>query len=137
MTDTRIDEIRERWEKATPGPWAVQHNDLGYVDRIFAPHQDRHKPGGIYDITRGAAISMPSSEEGEANASAIAHAPEDIACLLSIIDEQKARIDRLEKKKGTQPISGPYAGRPYDEGRRGRPSRWANLPHFMSGPGKL
>jgi len=62
----------------TPGPWTIATTRRrGYPYRIDAPNGLRG-PGGITSVTRGAAISMPSSAEGQANARLIAAAP----CLL-------------------------------------------------------
>jgi len=60
----------------TPGPWKVVNDWNGRPVKITAPHADPHKPGGIVDITRDRAISLPSSGEGKANARLIAAAPE-------------------------------------------------------------
>ena len=58
----------------TPGPWSII-TAKGYPYAIQASHVSPHAPGAIRDITRWAAISMPSSAEGQANARLIAEAP--------------------------------------------------------------
>jgi hypothetical protein len=59
----------------TPGPWLIL-TAKGYPYAIQASHVSPNTPGVIRDITRWAAISMPSSKEGQANARLIAAAPE-------------------------------------------------------------
>jgi len=64
--------------KHTPGPWEVVRNSQGYPYAIKAPNGNRG-PGGIVNVTRWAAIGLPSSQEGEANALLIAAAPDLLA----------------------------------------------------------
>ena len=68
--------------KHTPGPWVVLTNRAGYPYQIHAPNGDDKKPGAVGSyITRWAAISLPSSEEGNANARLIAAAPDLLLAL--------------------------------------------------------
>lgn len=60
--------------KFTPGPWLVRCSAKGYPYQIEAPNGNRG-PGGITCVTRWAAISFPTSTEGQANARLIAAAP--------------------------------------------------------------
>jgi hypothetical protein len=61
----------------TPGPWVVRvAGPNHYPYAITAPDVPWDKKGAIRDITRWAAISVPSSPEGQANARLIAAAPE-------------------------------------------------------------
>lgn len=64
----------------TPGPWKVLNNTRGYPYQIYAPNSSGG-PGGIKSITRGAAITLPSSDEGKANARLIAAAPQMLEAL--------------------------------------------------------
>ena len=60
----------------TPGPWIVRvAGPNNYPYAITAPDVPWGRAGAIRDITRWAAISMPSSAEGQANARLIAEAP--------------------------------------------------------------
>lgn len=75
MTPDQLAEIRERVEKATPGPWQNRFDD----NRVFdSKYRD---------------IAIPQSswvgiEQRNTNAIFIAHAPTDIRYLLSVIDAQ-------------------------------------------------
>lgn len=60
----------------TPGPWEIRRSTKGYAYAIRAPNGKRVK-----DVTRWAAISVPSLPEGEANARLIAAAPEMLTIL--------------------------------------------------------
>lgn len=57
--------------KFTKGPWEVRRSAQGYPYQIHAPNGTHVK-----DVTRWAAISVPSLPEGEANSHLIAAAPE-------------------------------------------------------------
>jgi hypothetical protein len=66
----------------TPGPWQVIYSRTGYPYQICATDETLRKmPGRIYDVTRWAAIGLPSSEEGLANARLMAAAPQMLAAL--------------------------------------------------------
>ena len=67
-------------EKHTKGPWVIRRSLQGFPYQIDAPNG--HKgPGGITSVTRWAAISFPSSPEGEANARLISAAPDLLEAL--------------------------------------------------------
>jgi hypothetical protein len=70
--------------KHTPGPWVVRRNGItGYpaaIEAINACNKTRGKVGP--SVTRWNAITLPSSEEGQANANLIAAAPELLEALL-------------------------------------------------------
>jgi hypothetical protein len=68
----------------TPGPWEVVCNAGGYPSKIHAPN-GYTGPGGLRDVTRGAAICFPSSNEGRANARLMAAAPELLAALRGLL----------------------------------------------------
>lgn len=78
MTDTRIEQIRERWGLTNGYPWEVSKVD---------PHDVMSRVSGNF-IACGSTLQTTRL---------IASAPEDIEALLSIIDEQKARIEELER----------------------------------------
>jgi DNA repair exonuclease SbcCD ATPase subunit len=83
-TGPAIDEIRERWAKATPGPWSLE------VD-------------GAYHVLRGPKNNGDDSEcvaeayyAAPADAEAIVGAPFDVETLLSALDAATARAERAE-----------------------------------------
>ena len=82
----------------TPGPWKVVNDWNGRPVKIIAPHADPHKPGGIVDITRDRAISLPSSEEGSANARLISAAPD----LLDVCKEALQREEDTGESCGSR-----------------------------------
>lgn len=89
----------------TPGPWIVRvagKANLPYG--ITAPDQPYDRKGGIRDITRWAAITLPSSKEGQANARLIAAAPE-MAEALECLAAMAAHFPTV-KTYGNRPRSG-------------------------------
>lgn len=67
----RLDEIRERWEAATPAPWEYEAVS-GNVFREFMT-DDGHEATGVAHM------------ENVADGVAVAHAPEDAAALLAAV----------------------------------------------------
>jgi hypothetical protein len=78
----------------TPGPWEVERARNGLPYRIVAPGGDDGKPGAVgKHITRWGAISLPSSEEGEANARLIAASPELLRIAERLADDDEVPTD--------------------------------------------
>jgi len=70
----------------TPGPWIIRYNGAGYPSAIDAPNACNKTPGKVgTSITRWNAITLPSSEEGQANAQLMAAAPEMLAALCACV----------------------------------------------------
>ena len=92
LTAARIEQIKARLEKATPGKWTGKENDWNEV-HIRAPSR-KHK-------TEIAAVSVGYNEpmEGEqrANINLICNAPADIAALLADIERLRDRIDNANQ----------------------------------------
>lgn len=90
ITEERLDEIRERLDAATPGPWRPDNDEPGYV---IAPDD----PSG-WD---GYLIASTVDHDGglfvqEHNAELIAHAPQDLADLLAEVERLR---DELAKAR--------------------------------------
>lgn len=92
MNDTDLQTIRERWAKATPGPWAVFE---GHPEYVMKPD----KPGSDWD---GTIIAELPRDEFDLidypTAEAIAHAPEDVAALLHVVMSLADDIRTLREK---------------------------------------
>jgi hypothetical protein len=82
---SRLDEIKARWAKATPGPWGWAPNPHGGA-RVQKPN------AGIADVLWRAGVEHPVQQSCEANADAIAHAPDDVAYLLRELDARTAAL---------------------------------------------
>lgn len=88
MTPEQLRAIRERAEKATPGPW-VAARETEYFTAIERP--DGRILGSVGGD--GYTDNSPEHAEIEANAVFIAHAREEIPALLEHIRELRAEAD--------------------------------------------
>ena len=84
MSEAREREIRGRLAKATPGPWS--HDDDGEVDRI----KHGRPSSTIATLSQTHLYGRRPRPDVRANATLIAHAPEDLATLLAEV----ARLQR-------------------------------------------
>lgn len=80
MSD-RLTEIRERLDKATPGPWEYGTGDFCHETGWTIGHRVNH---------------VLLYADFEADAALAAHAPEDIAWLLAERDHLAAKVARVE-----------------------------------------
>lgn len=88
MTDTetaQVQQIREREQQATPGPW--------YVDRPRVVYRIRTIEG-IF-ILEGNSFGVRLDDDADF----IAHARTDIPLLLALVTRQQAEIDRLRGER--------------------------------------
>lgn len=98
-TDEQLREIRERLEKATPGPWDMFCGSKVRAIKgdLAVPIFESLAPIGWHkrkNLTHKVLCKAYSDEW--ANANFIAHAPTDISTLLGAIDERDAEIERLK-----------------------------------------
>ena len=78
-----LDEIRERWEKTTPGPWRIDEHDTTPFESIVSTAKD--EPWGWVEVARSL----------EPDAEFIAHAPSDVSRLLTAVQDVLAYgVDR-------------------------------------------
>ncbi len=112
MADPKLEEIRTRWEAATPGPWSgdIQSPEsrLGRVRAIEGPsHIDLVVAGGLDYVhgRGGTGFGINHIEGTQANLHAIIAAPTDIAWLIKQAEELSAlkaraaaEIDALRAK---------------------------------------
>lgn len=101
---TRIEEIRERWEKVTPGPWALDPAFWSPPSWGEAMHYRRvvhGEPNRISGIrrplfsTNGAADGSEQATQNHHDAAAVAAAPDDVAWLLAEIERVKAALQLI------------------------------------------
>lgn len=108
-----IDAIRGRLEAATKGPWHVTTN-MDYWVEHTQPRDEADQPKSFEGEAAGEPftgiahcgdIHWPNyavrQQEWEANADFIAHAPTDIATLLSALDTQERTIGELREREGS------------------------------------
>jgi len=101
MTPDPIPAIRQRVEKATPGPWEATHgggNRCDGISTLFHTHELHEKcwdfpncPGGREIVTTDGGYYGPNWADAEF----IAHAREDIPALLAAWDTQQTALRRL------------------------------------------
>lgn len=89
----RIDEIRERLSKATPGKWEVRAQ-LPYSEAmlLFVGRED-----GNRSLASGMWNAGPGLERDKNNFEMIAHAPSDLAYLLSQLDAARKVVEAGER----------------------------------------
>ena len=87
---TRIEEIRERLDKARPGPWRAKSEQR--VVYVFAGDE------------RLAGVGMAYDEKAVANADLIANAPADLAWCLDKLDAIRALHQPFEWSFGEGPV---------------------------------
>lgn len=104
MTPEQLDEIRQRADAATPGPWSAyrEARDFGfsYDCLIKTPYLDPRDCGDGITLRYGGIVNCIRDEENEKknarcllDAAFIAHARADIPALLAHIAEQDAQLD--------------------------------------------
>lgn len=103
---SKLDEIRERWERVTPGPWALDPafwSPPGWGEAMHyrrVVHGEPNKISGIRQplfSTNGAPDGSEQARQNHRDADAIAHAREDVPWLLAKID----RVEDLARRAGT------------------------------------
>ena len=99
MTTSRLSEIKQRLAQATPGPWTLYERK-----RDFKWNTGRLEQYASADIM---APSCPVASMGDIEfplhkptAEFIAHAPEDIALLLSVAEAAKEVVRRYREDSG-------------------------------------
>lgn len=94
---TRLEEIRERWEKATPGPWKA--DDFGYAGMeepcSIVIHTGKFDWQDINGEGESVIASMFWDSQEADNAAAIAHAREDVPWLLEQMSHARERVHAL------------------------------------------
>jgi hypothetical protein len=86
LSPARLQAIRERLEKATPGPWEARQNECvsGWFFDVGVAEGNRHGIAPIYRMLE------------QANAELIAHAPTDLSDLLSAYEAAQREIAELK-----------------------------------------
>ncbi|GIM45942.1 hypothetical protein DNHGIG_14910 [Collibacillus ludicampi] len=93
MNKEQLQAIRERVNRATPGPWSIHREDVGDDVVFYVPTMIKSEKRTIVDSDGGLiSWSEPcTSEQVEADAEFIAHAREDVPALLN-------EVERLEEE---------------------------------------
>lgn len=103
---SKLDEIRERWDKTTPGPWALDPafwsppnwDETMHYRRVV--HGEPNKISGIRQplfSTNGAADGSEQARQNHRDASAVAHAREDVPWLLAKLDRVEEQVKRIQE----------------------------------------
>lgn len=96
---SKLDEIRERWEKATPGPWKAHDFGYGGMEEpcSIVIHTGKFDWQDINGEGTSVIASMLWDSQEADNADAIAHAREDVPWLLAKIDRLDEQVKRIQK----------------------------------------
>lgn len=118
MTDTngRLAEIRARLDAATPAPWTR------FARNAAAPDEDDWYLG--HDV-HGPARAQRGQIERVADAELIAHAPDDLAHLLTLVDQLQGQLDEA-RAVPARPAAQDRASGP--ETPQGHPSEGTGVP---------
>lgn len=93
---SQIEQIKERWSKATPGPWMF--NKSGFISDCHFMAVCRMNETNSF---RSCGKSLSNGEVSwENNAAAIASVPTDIAYLLERVERQEKIIEKLTQILG-------------------------------------
>lgn len=99
-----IEKIKERWSKATPGPWSAdcQPGDCVVWGRSEIERNKTYRIKEVFlcNVDSGETNPVAYDMEKE-NAEAIAHAPDDIVFLLREIDRLNSKIRELHEELDT------------------------------------
>lgn len=103
MNQQRIDEIRQRCEKTTPGPWISPFD----ASRMGDGNDDCNS---IVNIEGETVVGVtyydgPVLYAIETDADFISHAREDIPFLLDLLSEQEREIEQLKAAQGWVPVT--------------------------------
>jgi hypothetical protein len=96
MTKDQLNQIRERCDKATPGPWRVGNNTI--TDRH---HGEESVVDDIRVIVRREVYGGPADGQTYADIRFIAHTRQDVPALLDYVAELEAKIAGLESEVET------------------------------------
>jgi hypothetical protein len=91
LSAERLEEIRERAEKATPGPW---HQGRFWKDVQAPDPRESYAPWEIATMVGsvGPSSTLNPDQEGRANALFVIHAREDVPALLAYVDYLEALL---------------------------------------------
>ena len=94
MTPQQLQEIEQRWEKATKGPWIADMRPVA-TECGECGEFAYEVPGVIRCKSDGCGIvDVQESEKQNENAAAIAHAPTDISALLAEVRRLNRMVDK-------------------------------------------
>ena len=106
MTNSdRLQEIRERAEKATPGPWACWDGwgpiSGGYLEGLMAMARIGPSGGRSQEVLSASDETQRDIYAKREDAEFIAASREDIPYLLQLVTEQQREIDRVRRTLST------------------------------------
>lgn len=81
-----LDQVRERWAAATPGPWFREYSDVITNDPDPRDTEEGYDDPRSLRIVQGAPHLNKRDPQGINNATAIANAPTDVGMLLGAVD---------------------------------------------------
>lgn len=94
MDKERIDEIRQRAEAATPGPYRVATEEDYWPIAIFGGSEHAEH---VWVLTDGKTVRGSDLVDAWEDATFYAKAIEDIPDLIAALQEAQARVEALEK----------------------------------------
>lgn len=99
MTD-RLQEIEERWEGATPGPWKIRGPEDSYLYdfvHILGPNEENIL---VEPTSHSVSGSWSTGDATDATYQAVAAAPEDIAWLVAEVKRLRGILGEKVQTSG-------------------------------------
>lgn len=101
MTEEQFRAIRERCDRATPPPWVADEKgydvSLGYTPECGRTHGYGCGNNFVCSLNDGEYHEYYDESEQRANAEFIAHARQDVVCLLAEVERLQAESQRWER----------------------------------------
>lgn len=95
----RLQAIRERLERATPGPWTIARRQIGKMLIVIKDNGPSQTPRTICQFpSQSPTIETQINRQG--NSEFIAHSPQDIAFLLQAVEVMNEKLEELKGKEG-------------------------------------
>ena len=96
LSNERLAAIRERVERATPGPWGVVERSDRLAYLVRGPKEVNARL--VCDVSRGVADRTAAGDTRQADAAFVAAARQDVPDLLAEVERLREEVERLREE---------------------------------------